>query len=53
MGIKSRHHPYILCQGRRPVGHTSPAVRSDPAGIKTYFMVAFQALPKATVKFGD
>ena len=34
-------------------GTLSPTVRSDPAGLKAYFMGAFQALPKATVKFGD
>jgi hypothetical protein len=28
-------------------------VRSDPATIKAYFVNAFQALPKATVKFGE
>jgi uncharacterized protein (TIGR02246 family) len=34
-------------------GTLSPSVRSDPAGLKAYFVGAFQALPKATVKFGD
>jgi uncharacterized protein (TIGR02246 family) len=34
-------------------GTLSPTVRSDPAGVKAYFVGAFQALPKATVKFGD
>jgi hypothetical protein len=34
-------------------GTLSPTVRSDPAGLKAYFVGAFQALPKATVKFGD
>jgi hypothetical protein len=34
-------------------GTLSPTVRSDPAGLKTYFVGAFQALPKLTVKFGD
>ena len=34
-------------------GTLSPTVRSDPAALKAYFVVAFQALPKATVKFGD
>jgi hypothetical protein len=34
-------------------GTLSPTVRSDPAGLKAYFVAAFQALPKATVKFGD
>jgi uncharacterized protein (TIGR02246 family) len=34
-------------------GTLSPTVRSDPAAIKAYFVAAFQALPKATVKFGD
>jgi hypothetical protein len=28
-------------------------VRSDPAGLKAYFVGAFQALPKLTVKFGE
>jgi hypothetical protein len=35
------------------VGHASPTLRSDPAALRTYFVGAFQALPKATVKFGD
>jgi uncharacterized protein (TIGR02246 family) len=34
-------------------GTLSPTVRSDSAGLKAYFVGAFQALPKATVKFGD
>jgi hypothetical protein len=34
-------------------GTLSPTVRSDPATVKAYFVGAFQALPKATVKFGD
>ena len=34
-------------------GTLSPTVRSDPAAVKAYFVGAFQALPKATVKFGD
>ena len=34
-------------------GTLSPTVRSDPAAIKAYFVAAYQALPKATVKFGD
>ena len=34
-------------------GILSPTVRSDPAALKAYFVGAFQALPKATVKFGD
>ena len=34
-------------------GTFSPTVRSDPAALKAYFVGAFQALPKATVKFGD
>jgi hypothetical protein len=33
-------------------GTLSPSVRSDPAAVKAYFVGAFQALPKATVKFG-
>jgi uncharacterized protein (TIGR02246 family) len=36
-----------------PWGTLSPTVRSDPAALKAYFVGAFQALPKATVKFGD
>ena len=32
-------------------GTLSPTVRSDPAGLRTYFVGAFQALPKLTVKF--
>jgi uncharacterized protein (TIGR02246 family) len=34
-------------------GTLSPTVRSDPSALKAYFVGAFQALPKATVKFGD
>jgi len=34
-------------------GTLSPTVRSDPAGLKAYFVGAFQALPKLTVKFGE
>jgi hypothetical protein len=34
-------------------GTLSPMVRSEPAGLKSYFVGAFQALPKLTVKFGD
>ena len=34
-------------------GTLSPTVRSDPAALKAYFVAAFQALPKLTVKFGD
>jgi uncharacterized protein (TIGR02246 family) len=34
-------------------GTLSPSVRSDPAALKAYFVAAFQALPKATVKFGE
>jgi uncharacterized protein (TIGR02246 family) len=34
-------------------GTLSPTVRSDPGTIKAYFVAAFTALPKATVKFGD
>jgi hypothetical protein len=34
-------------------GTLSPTVRSDAAALKAYFVGAFQALPKATVKFGD
>ena len=34
-------------------GTLSPTVRSDPGAVKAYFVAAFQALPKATVKFGD
>ena len=34
-------------------GTLSPTLRSDPAALKAYFVGAFQALPKATVKFGD
>ena len=33
-------------------GTLSPSVRFDPAAVKAY-VGAFQALPKATVKFGD
>jgi uncharacterized protein (TIGR02246 family) len=34
-------------------GTLSPTVRSDPGTVKAYFVAAFNALPKATVKFGD
>ena len=34
-------------------GTLSPTVRADPGTVKAYFVAAFQALPKATVKFGD
>src|SRR5262249_57899639 len=34
-------------------GTLSPTVRSAPAGLKSYFVGAFQALPKLTVKFGE
>jgi hypothetical protein len=34
-------------------GTLSPTVRSDPAALKAYFVAAFQALPRLTVKFGD
>ena len=50
---QSRHDHGTLFQGRGVVGHASPTLRSDPAALRTYFVGAFQALPKATVKFGD
>jgi uncharacterized protein (TIGR02246 family) len=34
-------------------GTLSPTVRSDPTGIHAYFVGAYKALPKLTVKFGD
>lgn len=34
-------------------GTLSPTIRADPAALRAYFVSAFQALPKATVKFGD
>jgi uncharacterized protein (TIGR02246 family) len=34
-------------------GTLSPTVRSEPAALKAYFVGAFQALPKATVSFGE
>jgi uncharacterized protein (TIGR02246 family) len=34
-------------------GTLSPTLRSDPASVKAYFVGAFEALPKATVTFGD
>src|SRR5437588_5187176 len=34
-------------------GTLSSTVRSDPAGLKSYFVGAFEALPKLTVKFGE
>jgi hypothetical protein len=34
-------------------GTLSSTVRSDPDGLKAYFVGAFKALPNLTVKFGD
>lgn len=34
-------------------GTLSPTVRADPGAVREYFVNAFKALPKATVKFGD
>ena len=34
-------------------GTLSPTVRSDAGGINAYFVGAYKALPKLTVKFGD
>jgi hypothetical protein len=34
-------------------GTLSPSIRSDSAALRAYFVSAFQALPNATVKFGD
>jgi uncharacterized protein (TIGR02246 family) len=34
-------------------GTLSPTVRSDSGGINAYFVGAYKALPKLTVKFGD
>jgi len=34
-------------------GTLSPTVRANPPALRAYFVGAFQALPKATVKFGD
>lgn len=34
-------------------GTLSPTVRSDLAKLREYFVGAFNALPKASVKFGD
>lgn len=34
-------------------GTLSPAVRSDVASMRAYFVAAFAALPKAKVSFGD
>src|SRR5262249_1569945 len=34
-------------------GTLSSTVRSDPAGLKSYFVGAFQALPKPPVTFGE
>ena len=47
--------PYCPSNAKDAVlwGTLSPTIRSDPAALKAYFVGAFQALPKATVKFGD
>ncbi len=34
-------------------GTLSPTVRSDPAGLRAYFVAAFAALPNLKVSFGD
>jgi uncharacterized protein (TIGR02246 family) len=34
-------------------GTLSPTLRSEPAALKAYFVGAFQALPSATVRFGE
>jgi uncharacterized protein (TIGR02246 family) len=34
-------------------GTLSPALRSDPAALRAYFVDAFKALPQAKVAFGD
>jgi uncharacterized protein (TIGR02246 family) len=34
-------------------GTLSPSVRSDPAGVRAYFVAAFAALPNLKVSFGD
>ena len=34
-------------------GTLSPTVRSDPAGVRAYFVTAFAALPKLKVSFGE
>jgi uncharacterized protein (TIGR02246 family) len=34
-------------------GTLSPTVRSDPEGLRAYFVAAFGALPQAQVAFGD
>ena len=34
-------------------GTLSPAVRSDPAGLRDYFVTAFKVLPGLKVAFGD
>lgn len=34
-------------------GTLSPTVRSDPPGLRAYFVAAFGALPQAQVTFGD
>src|SRR5262245_28312235 len=34
-------------------GTLSPTVRSDPAGLRSYFVGAFQALRNVTVKLGE
>ena len=43
----------LYYQGRGVVGHAFAHGRSSPAALKAYFVAAFQALPKLTVKFGD
>ncbi|MFZ0123017.1 MAG: DUF4440 domain-containing protein [Xanthobacteraceae bacterium] len=41
--------PRTVCCG----GHSHPRYDQTPASVKAYFVGAFQALPKATVQFGD
>src|SRR5262245_29963312 len=50
---QSRHHCAAYSKDAVLWGTLSPTVRSDPAGLKAYFVGAYQALPKLTVKFGE
>src|SRR5260370_36800583 len=47
--------PMLPLYGKDAVlwGTLSPTIRSYAAAVKAYFVGAFQALPTATVKFGD
>src|SRR5260370_1064745 len=56
-GVESNVPTGVLPSGSPPLTHPAAAYSSlsisDPAGLKAYFVGAFQALPKLTVKFGE